>query len=89
MLRLKKLQQVNNWDVVSMYYDNHLGIVMTHVRNGEIAMKAIQITSSQMEILLNNFNKIQMNNEKTLDDACNIDTSDNNAKRIGGKAGMR
>ena len=28
-----------------MYYDNHLGIVMTHVRNGEIVMKNSKIIS--------------------------------------------
>ena len=81
MIRIKEMQRVDNWDILAMYYDEHLGFVITHIINGKTFLKTVEMKYSCMKKLLNAFYDIQTRNEKTLDDASTIDTTDNNAKK--------
>ena len=64
MTRIKEMQRVNNWDILSMYYDEHLGFVITHIINGETFLKTVEMKDSCMKKLLNAFYDIQTKNEK-------------------------
>ena len=64
-----------------MYFDEHLGMVMTHIKDGSVEVKVTQMSRSMLETLMHSFDDIQRRNEATLDEAANIDNKDNNAKR--------
>ena len=81
LLRIKSLHRVCNWEILSMYFDEHLGIVMTHIKDGVVEVNLTQISSSMFESLLHSFDDIQTRNEATLNEATNIDNKDNSAKR--------
>ena len=79
--RIKSLHCKCNWEILSMYFDEHLGMIMTHIKDGSVEVKVTQMSRSMLERLMHSFDDIQRRNEATLDEAANIDNKDNSAKR--------